>query len=70
MAIQEIILYIFAALAYFVPFYIGWFRKVNGLQLLFWFNLLFAWTIFGWFLMIIVALSLRTQKRQDHSFSS
>jgi hypothetical protein len=68
MAIQEIILYIFAALAYFVPFYIGWFRKVNGLQLLFWFNLLFAWTLFAWFLMIIVALSLRTHRHQDHSF--
>ena len=68
MAIQEILLYILAALAYFVPFYIGWFRKVNGLQLLFWFNLLFAWTLFAWFLMIIVALSLRTHRHHDHSF--
>jgi hypothetical protein len=67
MATQEILIYIFAAIAYFVPFYIAWYRKVNGLQLVFWFNLLFGWTLFGWFLLIIVSLSLRSNHQNDHS---
>jgi hypothetical protein len=69
MTAQEIIIYIFAAVAYFVPFYIGWYRKVNGLQLLFWFNLLFAWTFFAWILMIIVAFSLKGEKHHHHNHS-
>jgi hypothetical protein len=67
---QEMIVYVFAAIAYFIPFYIAWYRKANGLQLVFWFNLLFAWTFVAWVLMIIVALSLRTSGHSNHSLTT
>jgi len=71
MGAQEILIYIVAAIAYFVPTYIGWYRKVDGIKVLFWFNLIFAWTFFAWILMIIVAVSLKTHRHQtgNHSLS-
>ncbi len=59
MDLAEILLYLFAAVAYFVPFYIARYRGVKGLQLVFWFNLLFGWTFVAWVLLIIVAISLK-----------
>ncbi len=70
MAPQEVIVYAFAAIAYFVPFYIAWYRKANGLQLLFWFNLLFAWTLVAWVLMIIVAASLKSDHSSHHQLTT
>lgn len=58
----EIILYLLAAIVYFVPFYIARYRHVNGQQIVFWFNLLFGWTLVAWFILILVALSLKTNK--------
>jgi len=71
MGIQEILIYAVAAIAYFVPTYIGWYRKVNGLKVLFWFNLIFAWTFFAWLLMIIVSFSLKTHRHEvgNHSIT-
>ena len=69
MAIQEILVYLLAAVAYFVPFYIAVYRKVNGQQLVFWFNLIFAWTLVAWVLLIIVALSLKTHRHKNPSLS-
>jgi hypothetical protein len=54
----EIFIYILAALLYFIPSYIVWFRKVNGQQIVFWLNLLLGWTFFAWVLLIVVAMSL------------
>jgi uncharacterized membrane protein len=62
MDVIEIFLYILAAVAYFVPFYIARYRQVNGQKIVFWFNLLFGWTLIAWFILILVALSLRTNK--------
>lgn len=62
MSSQEILIYLIAAIAYFLPFYIAAYRHVNGLKLVFWFNLLFGWTFIAWILLIIVALSLRVNK--------
>jgi len=64
---HEFILYLLAAVAYFVPFYIAVYRKVNGRQLVFWFNLFFAWTLVAWVLLIIVSLSLKTEHHNKHS---
>ncbi len=64
---HEVILYLLAAVAYFVPFYIALYRKVNGRHLVFWFNLFFAWTLIAWVLLIIVSLSLRTEHHNKHS---
>jgi len=33
MGAQEILIYIVAAIAYFVPTYIGWYRKVDGITI-------------------------------------
>jgi hypothetical protein len=67
MDIHEFIVYLLAAIAYFVPFYIAIYRKVNGRQLIFWFNLFFAWTLIAWVLLIVVSLSLRTEHHNKHS---
>lgn len=69
MATQEIILYILAAIAYFVPFYIARYRRVNGQQIIFWFNLLFGWTLVAWIILIIAALSLNANHTKRHSLS-
>ncbi|MCK5706002.1 MAG: superinfection immunity protein [Cyclobacteriaceae bacterium] len=69
MAVQEILLYLLAAIAYFVPFYIARYRRVNGQQLIFWFNLLFGWTLIAWVILIIVALSLNANHTRRHSVS-
>jgi hypothetical protein len=63
----ELFIYLVAASAYFVPFYIGLYRKVNGLQLLFWLNLLLGWTFVAWVLMIFAAFSLKSQKHSKTS---
>jgi hypothetical protein len=55
------IIYILAAILYFVPSYIVWFRKANGQQIVFWLNLLFGWTFIAWVLLIIVATSLKSK---------
>ena len=62
MDLVEVITYLLAAVAYFVPFYIARYRKIDGQQLVFWFNLLFGWTFVAWVLLIIVALSLKSEK--------
>lgn len=67
MSPQEILIYFFAALAYFIPSYIAWYRHVNGQQLVFWFNLIFGWTFFAWILLIIISLSLRANRHSNHS---
>jgi hypothetical protein len=54
----EIFLYLLAAIAYFVPTYITLYRKINGIKIIFWFNLLFAWTFVAWVLLIVAALSV------------
>lgn len=69
MAVQEILLYILAAVLYFVPFYIARYRGVNGQKLVFWFNLLFGWTLFAWIILIVVALSLNTDHNKKHSLT-
>jgi hypothetical protein len=56
-----IIIYLLAAILYFIPSYIAWFRKANGQQMVFWLNLLFGWTFFAWIILIIVALSLNSK---------
>jgi len=70
MDLHELMLYAMAAIAYFVPFYISLYRKVNGKQLMFWFNLFFAWTLVAWVLLIVVALSLKTEGHKEHSMSA
>jgi hypothetical protein len=62
MSIIEASIYFFAGMAYFVPFYIAYYRKINGQKLIFWFNLIFAWTLVAWFLLIIAALSISNKK--------
>ena len=62
MSIIELSIYLVAILAYFVPFYIAKYRQVNGIFIVFWFNLLFGWTLTAWFILIIVALSLKSNK--------
>ncbi|MCG8306873.1 MAG: superinfection immunity protein [Cytophagales bacterium] len=69
MAIQEILIYVLAAIAYFVPFYIARYRRVNGQQIVFWFNLIFGWTLIAWCILIVVSLSLRTNRRNTHALS-
>lgn len=69
MSALEIMLYVLAAIAYFVPFYIARYRHTNGQQLVFWFNLLFAWTLIAWVLLIVVALSLRTDRHNTQSLT-
>ncbi len=69
MAMQEIIIYILAAIAYFVPYYIARYREVNGQNLVFWFNLLFGWTFIAWVILLIVALSLKANHNKKHSYS-
>jgi len=56
----EIFIYILAAIAYFVPTYIAAYRKINGVKVIFFFNLFFAWTLVAWILLIIGALSVDT----------
>ncbi len=65
MTSQEMLVYVIAALAYFVPYYIAVYRKAEGKEILFWFNLFFAWTFFAWILMIIVALSLKGERHHQ-----
>jgi len=67
MSALELFVYLLAAVAYFVPFYIASYRNVNGKQLVFWMNLLFGWTFIAWLLLIIVSLSLRSDKDNTHS---
>ena len=62
MGILELFIYLLAAILYFVPSYIVWFRKVNGQQIIFWLNLFFGWTFFAWVLLIIAASSLKINK--------
>lgn len=69
MTVQEIIIYLLAAIAYFVPFYIVRYRRVNGQKIVFWFNLLFGWTLFAWIILIVVALSLKANHNEKHSLS-
>ncbi len=66
MASQELLVYVIAVLAYFVPYYIAVYRKAEGQHLVFWFNLLFGWTFFAWILLIIVALSLKGERHHHH----
>lgn len=69
MSTIELTLYLLAAVAYFVPFYIARYRHVNGQQIVFWFNLLFGWTLVAWFILIVVALSLKRNSHDTHSLS-
>ena len=69
MSALEILIYLLAAIAYFVPFYIARYRQVNGQQLVFWFNLLFGWTLIAWAILIVVALSLKANRHNTHSLS-
>ena len=62
MSAVELMLYVLAAVAYFVPFYIARYRRVNGQQIVFWFNLIFGWTLVAWAILIVVALSLKSGK--------
>lgn len=63
MSILEASLYFFAGMAYFVPFYIAYYRKINGQKLVFWLNFFFAWTFVAWCLLIIAALSINNEKK-------
>jgi len=69
MAAQEIIIYALAAILYFVPFYIARYRRVNGQQIVFWFNLIFGWTLVAWVILILVSLSLKADGHDQHSLS-
>lgn len=69
MAVQEILIYLLAAILYFVPYYIARYRGVNGQKLVFWLNLLLSWTLFAWIILIIVALSLNANHNKKHSLS-
>jgi hypothetical protein len=67
MSALELLIYLLAAVAYFVPYYIAWYRNVNGKQLVFWLNLLFGWTLVAWVLLIVVSLSLKTDHHNQHT---
>ena len=69
MDVQEVLLYLLAAIAYFVPFYIARYRRVNGQQIVFWFNLLFGWTVVAWMILIVVSLSLNGNRNSSHSLT-
>ena len=70
MSTGEVMIYLTLLVAYFVPFYIAMYRRVNGIQLVFWFNVLVGWTVVAWVLLVIVSLSLRSNKHSNPSFSS
>ncbi|MCK5370373.1 MAG: superinfection immunity protein [Cyclobacteriaceae bacterium] len=70
MSTIEILIYVLAAIAYFVPFYIARYRRVDGQQLVFWFNLIFGWTLVAWFILLIVSLSLKANGQNTHSLST
>ncbi|MCK5103182.1 MAG: superinfection immunity protein [Cyclobacteriaceae bacterium] len=70
MSTIEILIYLLAAIAYFVPFYIARYRRVDGQQLVFWFNLIFGWTLVAWFILLIVSLSLKANGQNTHSLST
>lgn len=59
MDIHEFLIYAIAAIAYFVPTYIAMYRKINGIKIIFAFNLVFAWTFVAWILLIVGALSVK-----------
>lgn len=63
MSFFELLLYVLLGIAYFIPYYIARYRKVNGLQIVFWLNLLLAWTFVAWLLLIVVSFSLRTDHK-------
>lgn len=55
-------------LLYFVPFAIAWWRGVIGCGALLLFNLLFGWTIIGWFIALHQALTGLTQADLDRLY--
>jgi len=69
MSALELFIYLLAAVAYFVPFYIARYRHVKGQKLVFWFNLLFGWTLIAWLILIVVAVSLKANEHNTHSLS-
>ena len=70
MSSLELTIYLLAAIAYFIPFYIARYRRINGQHLIFWFNLLFAWTFVAWVVLIVVAFSLKAEDNNSHSLST
>jgi len=69
MSSLELTVYLLIAVAYFVPFYIARYRRINGQQLIFWFNLLFGWTLVAWAILIVVALSIKGDEKNSHSLT-
>ncbi|NJN25941.1 MAG: superinfection immunity protein [Cyclobacteriaceae bacterium] len=70
MSTMELTLYLLAFIAYFVPFYIARYRRISGQHLVFWFNLLFGWTLIAWAILIVVALSVHSDNSSRHSYSA
>lgn len=66
MSTLELTIYLLAAVAYFIPFYIARYRRINGQQLVFWFNLLFGWTLVAWAVLIVVSLSVKSENNNGH----
>jgi hypothetical protein len=61
MSFLELLIYLLAAILYFVPCYIAMYLKINGQKIIFLLNLLLAWTGVAWVLLIIAAISIKNK---------
>ena len=61
MEIAERILLIVGAIIYFVPTGLAWWMHVKSTRAIFYVNLVFGWTIIGWIVALMWAMSERNE---------
>ena len=61
MEIAERILLVVGAIIYFVPTGLAWWMHVKSTRAIFYVNLVFGWTIIGWIVALMWAMSERNE---------
>lgn len=61
MEIAERILLVVGAIIYFVPTGLAWWMHVKSTRTIFYVNLVFGWTIIGWIVALMWAMSERNE---------